>query len=255
MKICGGELRNGNGDLQLPSSGENSCIRCEWELSVPKNHKVRLTFSHFNLGPGDWVKVYDGSTKRSPLIVKHDSGRHPTDLVTSDRNMVVQFQSDGCGGASRFRATYQAIGYCHAHTGTDNSISLQFILLLDCGGLIRLNPRNKRQKTVVIKSPRFPRLYPPNTNCLWTVVSTETLLSAWITVQVVDTETNNDFVRIYDSLDSEASIHSYTGRLQSVKRHETRNSSGLTIRFVSDKNVAEKGFKLTIVAAIGNRVH
>ena len=96
--------------LQLASSGETSCIRCEWKLSVQKNHKVRLTFAEFHLGPGDWVKVYDGSTKRSPLIVKHDTGRHPTESVTSDRNMLVEFQSDGCGETSRIRATYQAIG-------------------------------------------------------------------------------------------------------------------------------------------------
>ena len=101
-------LRNGNGVLQLPTTGENSCIRCEWSLTVQPKHVVRLTFSLFHLGPGDWVKVYDGPTTSSRLIVKHDSWRHPTDLVTSGRNMVVEFQSDRCGEASRIKATYEA---------------------------------------------------------------------------------------------------------------------------------------------------
>ena len=68
-------------------------------------------FSQFHLGPGDWVKVYDGSTKRSPLIVKLDSScTDPINMMSSGRNMVVEFQSDLCGEASRIRATYQATG-------------------------------------------------------------------------------------------------------------------------------------------------
>ena len=123
---------------------------------------------------------------------------------------------------------------------------------LDCGGLIRLDLKKNRQQTVVVKSPRFPRLYPSNANCLWTVVSTDTLLSARITVNVVNTEFDNDVMRIYDSLDSEAAIYTYTGRLRSVKRHEARNSPGLSVNFVSDKSVTEKGFKLTIRATNGD---
>ena len=127
-----------------------------------------------------------------------------------------------------------------------------FRFFLDCGGLIRLDLKKKRQQTVVVKSPRFPRLYPSNANCLWTVISTETLLSARITVEVVNTEFDNDIIRIYDSLDSEAAIYRYTGRLRSAKRHEARNSPGLAVDFVSDKSVTEQGFKLTIRATKGN---
>ena len=105
-------LRNGNGVLQLPSNGNNSCVRCQWSLLVQAKRKVRLTFSQFYLGPGDWVKVYDGSAKSSLQIVKHDSWRQPTDLVSSGREMVVEFQSDRCGDASTIKGTYQAIGQC-----------------------------------------------------------------------------------------------------------------------------------------------
>ena len=106
-------LRNGNGVLQLPSTGNNSCIRCQWSLSVQARRKVRLTFTRFYLGPGDWVKVYDESANSSMQIVKHDSWRQPTDLVSSGRTMVVEFESDRCGESSRIEATYQAIGQCH----------------------------------------------------------------------------------------------------------------------------------------------
>lgn len=249
MKICGEDLNNGNGLLQLPNSGENSCIHCEWKLTVQNNKKVGLTFTQFDLGPGDWIKIYDGHTKRSPLIVKHDSGRHPKKSVTSDRRMFVEFQSDRCGPPSRIIARFQAIGHCH--TGENHLISLKICSLLDCGGLIRLSPKGS---SVVIKSPRFPRLYPSNANCLWTVVSKQTLLSARITVQVVDTEVDKDVLRICDSLDSEARLISYSGRMKSAKGHKTINtqSPGLTIHFTSDKNVEEKGFKLTVAAHPGN---
>ena len=33
----GGAICNGNGVLQLPSTGQNSCIGCEWSLSVQQD--------------------------------------------------------------------------------------------------------------------------------------------------------------------------------------------------------------------------
>ena len=142
-------------------------------------------------------------------------------------------------------------------TGTDtDNLLLTVLLVLACGGLIRLNPRNNSQKNVVVKSPHFPQLYHRNSNCFWSVVSTNTLLSARITVNVLHTENRNDIVKIYDSLESDAAIHTYSGRLQSVVRREVQNSPGLNILFKSDSNtVAEKGFKLTIATKIGNYLY
>lgn len=193
--------------------------------------KVRLVFPQFFLGPGDWIRVYDGSSNSSLQIVKYDGWRKPTDLVSSGRHLVVIFQSDGCGQESVIRGTYQAI---------------------NCGGLIRLDHKKKSQQTVEIESPRYPRLYPNNANCLWTVVSKETLLFATITVKVADTEFINDFLKINDSLDSEAHVYTYTGKLESVKRHEVRYSPGLSVHFVSDNSIGKKGFRLTVQATTGS---
>ena len=76
----------------------------------------------------------------------------------------------------------------------------------------------------------------------------DTLLSARITVDFVDTEFDKDFVRIYDSLDSESAVQTYTGRLQYVRRHRAQNTPGLVVHFKSDMNIAKFGFKITIEA-------
>ena len=69
---------------------------CRWIFSVPHG-RIRLTFSSFVLGPGDVVKVYDGQSSSSLLIVTYTDGDSPVDLISSRGNMTVTMQSDSCG--------------------------------------------------------------------------------------------------------------------------------------------------------------
>ena len=112
MQTCRGSLRGRNGVFELPQGKRTSCLDCRWVLSVP-NKRVRLTFSSFALGHGDIVKVYDGLSSSSPLIVTYTDGDKPVDLISSGKHVTVTFQSDSCGldpvlaGNFRLTGTFQ----------------------------------------------------------------------------------------------------------------------------------------------------
>lgn len=126
--------------------------------------------------------------------------------------------------------------------------------IAECGGLIQLNPTKKREQKVIL-SPPFHHLYPNSANCLWTVVGRYALLSAHITVHTAETQHNHDFLKIFESLSGSSVVHTYTGILESVDRFKVKSVPGLTVQLLSEKNVALKGFKITIKAMEGGEQH
>ena len=91
----------------------SSCMNCKWVLSVVGNKRVRLTFSQFVLGSGDKVHIYDGNSKKSPLIVSYREGDSPTDVVSSGSSMTVNVNTDRCGQNPLINASFEAIGNCN----------------------------------------------------------------------------------------------------------------------------------------------
>ncbi|KFP74682.1 Astacin-like metalloendopeptidase, partial [Acanthisitta chloris] len=86
---------------------------CVWLIRT-RSRKVSLQFQAFELQKtrgcqGDYVKVYDGSSKSSPVLMDKTCGsKIPNDIVASGSLMLVEFISDGADTASGFQATFTA---------------------------------------------------------------------------------------------------------------------------------------------------
>ena len=85
-------------------------MNCKWKLSVAANKRVRLTFSQFVLGSGDKVHIYNGHSKKSPLIVSYREGDSPTDVVSNRSSMTVKVITDRCGQNPLINGFFEAIG-------------------------------------------------------------------------------------------------------------------------------------------------
>lgn len=76
--------------------------------------QVSLYFQAFQLQKtrgcqGDYVKVYDGSSKSSPVLMDKTCGsKIPNGVVASSNLMLVEFITDGAHTASGFQATFTA---------------------------------------------------------------------------------------------------------------------------------------------------
>ncbi|KFP23175.1 Astacin-like metalloendopeptidase, partial [Egretta garzetta] len=84
---------------------------CVWLLRT-RSRKISLPFQAFDLQKtrgcqGDYVKVYDGSSKSSAVLMDKTCGsKLPNDIVASGNLMLVEFITDGADTASGFQAVF-----------------------------------------------------------------------------------------------------------------------------------------------------
>lgn len=80
------------------------------QFSLPL--QISLHFQSFELQTtrgcqGDYVKVYDGSSKSSAVLMDKTCGsKLPSDVVASGNLMLVEFVTDGADTASGFQAIF-----------------------------------------------------------------------------------------------------------------------------------------------------
>ena len=101
-----------NEPFPFPDQQVSSCMNCKWVLTVVGNRRVILAFSQFVLESGDKFHIYNGNSKKSPLIVSYREGDSPTDVVSSESSMTVNVISDRCEQNPSINASFKAIGNC-----------------------------------------------------------------------------------------------------------------------------------------------
>ncbi|XP_044145152.1 hatching enzyme 1.2-like [Bufo gargarizans] len=105
--LCRTKLVTASGSLSGNSSSANqSGGNCLWLIQVPSK-KVSLNVTSLNISSTDYIKVYDGMLKTSPVLLGMTNGSGPiSTLVSSGCNMLVEFVSMASSKFSNFNATY-----------------------------------------------------------------------------------------------------------------------------------------------------
>ncbi|KOC70062.1 Cubilin [Habropoda laboriosa] len=110
---CGGKYTADTGVLYSTNYPQNYPHKqnCEWFLQVDQNYVVNLTFTDFDIEDtknctDDYVEIYDGPTKESPLIARHCRNQLPPSYVSSGNEMLVVMRTDSILAAKGFYAEY-----------------------------------------------------------------------------------------------------------------------------------------------------
>ncbi|XP_075717093.1 hatching enzyme 1.2-like [Rhinoderma darwinii] len=91
------------------NSATNGGGNCLWLIQVP-GKKVSLQIVNLSIFSTDYIKVYDGLTKSSPVLLARTSGlKLFISLVSSGRNMLVEFVSTSSSKLSIFKAIYSTV--------------------------------------------------------------------------------------------------------------------------------------------------
>uniref|UniRef100_W5MX16 Cubilin n=1 Tax=Lepisosteus oculatus TaxID=7918 RepID=W5MX16_LEPOC len=155
---CGGYLTSltgmfGSPDINYDGKYEAG-LDCLWNIVVPPNKVVNLTFTSFHLeSPSgtscryDYVKIYDGDNVNSPLVGTFCGALVPASFTSTNNFLTIRFITDGSVAFSGFNATFTAVD-------------------LLCGGLL-----NATTSPQTITFPQHPNNYPDFTNCRWTLDS------------------------------------------------------------------------------------
>ncbi|KAH8276594.1 hypothetical protein KR044_004736, partial [Drosophila immigrans] len=242
---CIYEMRARNGSFSYPANSPSpqmypNNMECYWLIHAPAGNVVELTV--FSMDIEESVNctkdalVISNSLKESFVTERH-CGRSEKMVITSaGPKLHIRFSSDGAINGHGFGATYRI------HPG-------------ECGGKLTA-------KSGTIQSPGYPRSYPRNSHCEWTV---EVSPQHTVIFELEDLEMESGYECGWDRLtahdlaasstftmgDSEqddtegAQIFVMCGDVveRLTQRRESATNRAL-VRFVSDDSVQHKGFRL-----------
>lgn len=147
---CGGRLTGMNGAISSPNYPESYAHNalCEWQISVNEGYTIEIIFTDLDLETAaecksNYLEIFDGDNSGSKSVVVCSAGHQPKDIVTSGNHALLRMVSDRTSQAGRGFFLQYSIN-CNRTINADLS-----------GG--------------VIESPNFPREYPSNIDCAWTI--------------------------------------------------------------------------------------
>ncbi|XP_069582853.1 embryonic protein UVS.2-like [Ranitomeya imitator] len=152
--------------------------KCVWLIRTPAG-QVALQFSAFDvqyssLCSSDYMRIYDGPSKSSPVLLDRTCGTGYVPLMVSSSNqMLVEFVTDGATALTGFKAVYSAV---------------------QCGGAYYSSSKT-------FSTPGYPTSYYSNLDCGW-VIAAPTGYKITLTMNdfAVESEPScaNDYLLVYD---------------------------------------------------------
>ncbi|KAJ3646069.1 hypothetical protein Zmor_023680 [Zophobas morio] len=190
--ICGGQIFIENEEhIESPNYPDDyeANKKCTWKITVPKNYKVALEFSFFEMENHggclyDYVEIRDGFSTDSKLLGLYCGHTLPPNIISTTENLLLKFVSDASIHKGGFAATvFKEYDKCAildhgcAHNcvntleGYECVCKIGFELQPDgksckstCGGILEASSGS-------ISSPSFPETYPPSKKCFWEIVT------------------------------------------------------------------------------------
>ncbi|XP_068116230.1 embryonic protein UVS.2-like [Hyperolius riggenbachi] len=148
--LCRSLLTGNNGTINSTNypSPYPSNSNCLYLIRIPAD-RILVTFQAFDIASSancssDYLRVYDGLTTSSPVILDRACGRSlPYPLMSSSNVMLFEFVSDRAVSGAGFQASYTNV---------------------TCGGIYS-------NSSGTVTSPRYPRNTPQNMSCLYNIIA------------------------------------------------------------------------------------
>jgi len=211
-------------------SGENNYGNnsdCKYIISPFGTNSISLSFSTFDLEDGyDYIDVYKGASVQDPLLIGSYSGSTIPPVISTDYgSMLIHFRSDGFEGSSGWTASY---------TSEEPN----------CSGIIVLS-----ESTGSFSDGSGMENYDPQRNCSWLIQPAGAAV-VQLTFSEFDTESDVDFVRVYDG-DSESAplLGEFSG--SSTPDQITSSGGSLFVNFFSDAFNTRSGWNASYISENG----
>ncbi|XP_030748736.1 cubilin-like [Sitophilus oryzae] len=202
---------------------------CEWNIIVPSNNKINITFSHFSVEQRstacefDYVEVqykvseYNGGDNTFQTYGKYCGGANPGLIPLNSDHAKIRFVTDDLLVSNGFRLEWQING---------------------CGGILT-------EDRGVLKTPNYPKPYPPSITCNW-IISVPAGNSITLAIYTLDVERDDscsfDYLKVFDGRDETGNLITTLCRIKdSSTIRVDGNSNEMLVSFVADYNYQGKG--------------
>uniref|UniRef100_A0A6I8P5P4 Metalloendopeptidase n=1 Tax=Ornithorhynchus anatinus TaxID=9258 RepID=A0A6I8P5P4_ORNAN len=223
---CEHKVSSAEGTMASPNWPDKYPSRkeCTWNISATPGHRVKITFSEFEIEQHqecayDHLEIYDGPNSKSPVLGRFCGTKRPEPVVASLNRMFLRFYSD---------ASVQRQGFQARHS-------------TECGGRLKAEVQTKELYSHAQFGDNY---YPGQSQCDWVIVA-EDGYGVELIFQTFEVEEEADcgydYMEAYDGYDSTAPR---LGRFCGSGPLEEIYSAGdsLMIRFHTDDTINKKGF-------------
>ncbi|BHF62984.1 Bone morphoproteintic protein 1 [Sparganum proliferum] len=205
---------------------------CIWRIEVPVGFSVLLTFESFDLEEEtdcrfDYLEIFDGSSECSPKLRRLFTYAEIGQCTITDR------------GCEHLCVDIPGGYKCQCNDGYKLLPDEKSCQSIACGEYLRKDKG-------YIRSPGFPKEYPPNSRCIWRI---EVPSGFFVVLKFQRFELEDifdcpyDYLEIYDgSLDPSSMLRKLCGTLLPEPVNSTTNV--MTLKFVTDNAYHKKGFKV-----------
>jgi len=257
---CGEDLSGSYGVLQSPNYPQNydNHHRCEWTITVPEDEvdNFEISFISFSIEPHnncqyDFIALYDGPSRESPLLGIFCGSNHPENLRPTSSVVTVYFFSDASETFMGFLLSWSTAG--EGTTAIPSTLQPESSTAneRDCGGRFV-------ESSGTLSSPNYPENYGNRHDCTWQIVVPEGEI-VYVEFQSFDVENDEyceyDNVKLYDGELDHGDMYNGTHESSliiarlcgSTVPDQVYASSGnvMSVHFYSDGTVTGAGWLLS----------
>jgi hypothetical protein len=101
-----GQFTDGSGPIEdyLPNTDASWLI--DPQTAEDSITDITLYFVEFDLGAGDYLRIYDGETTAAPMLGEYTGSTLPAQHISSGNKLLVTLNTDGSGNGSGFKAEF-----------------------------------------------------------------------------------------------------------------------------------------------------
>nr|XP_026694936.1 CUB and sushi domain-containing protein 1 isoform X2 [Ciona intestinalis] len=206
-------------------------VDCTWTITASDGMRVQLNLIRFSTERSyDYLTISSDGTQ-----LARNSGTYSNITYTSIGNtLTLRFTSDRSVTRSGFKATFVEV--YPTTTTTETTMPESTTRASSCGFNAVATSTSQ-----LITSPNYPRIYPNNADCTWTITASDGMRVQLNLISFL-TERNWDYLTI-------SSDGTQLARMSGTYSNRTYTSIGntLTLRFTSDSSLTRTGFNATFV--------
>ncbi|HSG68323.1 MAG TPA: C10 family peptidase, partial [Bacteroidales bacterium] len=216
-----GQFTDGSGPIEdyLPNTEASWLI--DPQTAEDSITDITLYFIEFDLGAGDFLRIYDGETTAAPLLGEYTGNTLPTQHSSTGNKMLITLSSDGSGNGPGFKAEFNCDfpNYCNGLSTITEAVGT-----FDDG------------------SGSFH--YAPGATCMFKI---QPAYANEITVQFnyFDTEEGEDLVKVFDG---NTPLGTFSG--SDIPGPFTCTNGSVFITWSSNSTISRPGWEITY--EIGN---
>lgn len=98
-----GQIADGSGPIEDYQANTSASWLLDPQTPEDSITDISINFISFDLGAGDFLRIYDGETNAAPLLAEYTGSTLPDDVSSTGNKMLIEFTSDASGEGAGFK--------------------------------------------------------------------------------------------------------------------------------------------------------